>query len=227
MLPVPRLDYNLEELLAAVAANHLEQVVEHLGDRLRMERESDRDESYRALPFAVHVLPKVLKDAPAMMVQAARDWYALDGELFRFRGGHFLAQIFPEMPPAFEAVLQSLVSAGQRADIKMILALLPNYDGSATIHELCKAIVDYLEEDDKLRLNVAIALESTPVVSGEFGLVEAYEARKALVAEWLTDPRPKVVQFATEFLHQIDQQIAAEQRRAENDQAAQRRRLEW
>ena len=107
----------------------------------------------------------------------------------------------------------------------MLLALLQNYEGGGGIHTLCMDIVDALPENDKLVTSVTIALSATGVVSGEFGFIEAYEERKAYVTSWLQDSRPKVRQYAREFIHKTDQQIAAEQRRAEEDQAL--RRLEF
>ena len=159
------------------------------------------------------------------MVQAARGWYAADGSLFRFRGGRFLAQVFPDVAADFEVELRTLIANGDLPDIKMVLALLQNYDGGGSIHPLCKDIVDGLPECDKLLVDVTIALSATGVVSGQFGFVEAYEECKAYVTSWLQDPRPKVQQFARDFIHKTDHQIAAEQRRADEDQAL--RRLEF
>ena len=225
LLLLPRLDYNIEELLATVAANHIDEVIQFLGDRMEHEREADAAEEYRALPFTVHVLPKALASASAKLVQAARGWYAADGLLFRFRGGRFIAQIFPDIEADFEVELRSLIANGDPADIEMLLALLQNYEGGGGIHTLCMDIVDALPENDKLVTSVTIALSATGVVSGEFGFIEAYEERKAYVTSWLQDSRPKVRQYAREFIHKTDQQIAAEQRRAEEDQAL--RRLEF
>lgn len=227
LLIVPRLEYNIEELLATIGTQQIDAVIQFLGARMAREREAETAEQYRAVPFTPHRLPAALLPHPAKMVQAARAWYAADGALFRFRGGHFLAKVFPDMREGFEAELRALIAAGDTADIKMVLALLQNYEGQVGIHALCKDIVDAIADDeDQLRLNVAIALEATGVVSGEFGHVEAYEQRKALVAPWLEDPRHKVRKFGREFLHQIDQHIAAEQRRAEEDRAFREREFD-
>lgn len=226
LLLLPRLDYNIEELLATIATQHIDAVIQFLGDRMAREREQDVGEEYRAVPFTPHVLPTALSPHPAKMVQAARAWFSADGVLFRFRGGQFLAQIFPDMPEGFEAELRALVAAGDRPDMKMVLALLQNYEGNANIHALCRDIVEALPENDKLRVDVAIALQATGVVSGELGFVEAYEERKTLVGAWLEDARSKVQQFAREFIHQIDQEIAGEQRRAEDDREFRQREFE-
>jgi hypothetical protein len=55
------------------------------------------------------------------------------------------------------------------------------------------------------------------VVSGEFGLVEAYKQKRKAVATWLSDGDSKVRSFAEKYVGSLDLQIAAEQRRSEED----------
>jgi hypothetical protein len=64
------------------------------------------------------------------------------------------------------------------------------------------------------------------VVAGEFGLVEAYRTRKVQIETWLSDPRPQVRRFAERFIRRLEQSIAAEQRRAEEDKELRRLRYE-
>jgi hypothetical protein len=71
-----------------------------------------------------------------------------------------------------------------------------------------------------------ICLQSTGVISGEFGFVETYRSRKAQIETWLTDARPKVRSFARRFVRRLEQSIAAEQRRAEQDKEMRRRQYE-
>src|ERR1700756_4557183 len=77
------------------------------------------------------------------------------------------------------------------------------------------------------RLDIAeICLRSTGVVSGEFGFVEAYRTRKAQIETWLTDSRMQVRNFAKRFVRRLEQSIAAEQRRAEENKEMRRRHYE-
>lgn len=226
LLILPRLEYNVEELLAAIASQDVDAVIRFLGDRMAREREMDVGERYRAVPFTAHLLPAALKPHASKMVVAARAWALADGALFQFRGGHFVAQVFGDMPEDFEAELRAFVAAGDRQDIKLVLALLQDFEGNASVHALCRDIVEALPEDDKLLSNVEIALRSTGVVTGELGFAEAYEQRKALMEPWLEDTRPKVQTFARAFIHQIEQSIAGEQRRAEEDREFRQRQFE-
>ena len=95
--------------------------------------------------------------------------------------------------------------------------MLLGYRGQPILHETCKAIVRTLSLDDTLLGNVQIILESTDVVSGEFGLVEAYKQKREALLPWLSDTNPKVKVFAEQYIGSLDRQIAAEQRRSEED----------
>ena len=107
-----------------------------------------------------------------------------------------------------------------------ILQVLRAYQGQQTTHEVVKELVARLPEDER-RLEIAqICLQSTGVVGGEFGLVEAYRTRKAQIETWLSDPRPQVRNFAERFIRRSEQSIAAEQRRAEQDKEMRRRHYE-
>ena len=72
-----------------------------------------------------------------------------------------------------------------------------------------------LDADDKRLGLVEIILDSTGVVSGEFGMRQAYQRKKEEVSSWLKDEREKVSSFAERYTRTLDRQIAAEQRRAE------------
>jgi hypothetical protein len=93
------------------------------------------------------------------------------------------------------------------------------------LHEVCKAVVAVLPDDERRLNEVEIILQSTGVVTGEFGMVQVYQARKEEVADWLADARLKVRAFAERYQRTLDRAIAAEQRRSESGHEL--RRMEW
>src|SRR5207302_1515678 len=92
----------------------------------------------------------------------------------------------------FEAELLKLVQEGGERNLEFVLAVLRNYHGQPFIHRLSKEIVKSIPIDSTFRTEVAIALETTGVVSGEFGVSEAYERKRQEVLDWLTDPDERV-----------------------------------
>jgi hypothetical protein len=56
---------------------------------------------------------------------------------------------------------------------------------------------------------VEIILQSTGVVAGEFGFVEACTKKKQEMAAWLTDHDARVRAFAESYMRLLDRRIAA------------------
>jgi hypothetical protein len=136
--------------------------------------------------------------------------YTPDDALFQFRGARLLGAMFPAFPGNLARELTTLAATGTDDDVGFILQVLRAYQGQQTTHEVVKELVARLPEDDP-RLQVAeICLQSTGMVSGEFGFVEAYRTRKAQIETWLTDSRTQVRNFAKRFVRRLEQSIAAE-----------------
>lgn len=213
--------------MAYIAREHAAAVWRFLGRRiLEDQRGRDREGRYEALPYQFHELPKVLSQDAASAVRVTRGLYKPDDTLFQFRGARLLTAMFRAFPENLASELTVLAATGTDDDLGFILQVLRAYQGQQTTHEVVKELVARLPEDDR-RLDIAqIGLQSTGVVAGEFGLVEAYRTRKAQIETWLSDPCPQVRRFAERFIRRLEQSIAAEQRRAEEDKEMRRRRYE-
>jgi hypothetical protein len=107
-----------------------------------------------------------------------------------------------------------------------VIRVLSSYHGEPFVVEPCREIVSMLPADDRLRNDVEIILQSTGVVSGEFGLVEAYKQKRETLIPWLTNGDEKVRSFAKQYIASLDRQIAAEQRRSEEGLEMRKRRYE-
>jgi len=132
-----------------------------------------------------------------------------------FRGGRLLASSFPDFPEAFRRKLLFYVETGNREDIEFVIGVMSSYHGEAFLNDTCKEVVRALPGGDPLLPQVEVILQSTGVLAGEFGFVEAYVRKKGEMAGWLTDPDAHVRTFAESHVRLLDRQIAAEQRRAE------------
>jgi hypothetical protein len=62
---------------------------------------------------------------------------------------------------------------------------------------------------------VRISIDNTGVVSGEFGLADAWRVSKESLRHWLTDERQVVKAFAEKHIAELDRMIAEEWRRVE------------
>lgn len=219
-----KIDYQAEEVLQAIAQRNPEAVLVFLCDRIDLERETReaRSREFEAIPFEFHKLQEPLSRVPGLAVRCVRELFARDSALFSFRGARLLKNIFPKFSPEFESELVELIRQGGEPNLRFALGILRNYEGQPFIHRLCKEIIKSIPPDSPLRNEVAIALETTGIVSGEFGMAEAYEQKRLEVLEWLTDPNERVRDFAKSYIADLERMRDDERKRAEEDIALQK-----
>lgn len=224
MIYSPCVNYHEEAVLSSIAKYYPELVINYFNDRIQFNKSNaDKNkeempylERYEEVPYKFDSLSAPLSTIPEQAVQIVRAWYAQSSELFTYRGGRLLANIFPSFPDAFQSELIALVQAKSLDDIDFVFSILRNYEGETFTHAICKEIIVVLAEGDQLRQNeVEIILESTGVVRGEFGMSDAYKRKKEEAEPWLTDQNQAVIDFAKRYVRNLDRQIAAEYRRSE------------
>jgi hypothetical protein len=220
-----RIDYNEERILQAIANKFPRSVWRFFKVRLDRDRRDGSGERYEGIPYDLRELRKPLSLDATFAVDTVRSWHSSDKTLFQFRGGRLLHNVFPGFSPEIEIKLKAVVEEGADDAIDFVLQLLRTYKGETFLHEVCKAIADSIPTDDKRLSEIELILQSTGVVTGPYGFVEAYQRKKQEVEPWLDDSRPKVRTFAERYQRSLDRAIASEQRRSEADYELRRR--EW
>jgi len=223
MTEVPRLGTDEEAMLAVIAREHVEAVIDLIGRRFLHEREAG-DTYYEDLPYALYYLREPLAAAPVQIVAAARRWFDADPGFSQYRGGRLIAQLFPNLEHPLCPLLYNQIEES-REGIDFVLSVLRAFEGEKFLHPLLKAIVRFLPADDELLHIVEIVIDTSGVLVGEYGSVEAQESRKALVGEWETDENEAVRAFAARFVKSADNQLAMERRRADRSIAL--RKIEY
>ncbi len=182
-----KIDYQAEEILFGIAEYDAQSVLAYLLDRLAEERaRRQRDpewsvldgDRYEAIPFELHKLNELLAKIPEAVVTALRkDFESEDAAMFTYRGARLVKGIFPTFGEPLESQLRKLVEGSDPTDIEFVLAILRAYEGSAVILEVGKAIVRAVPEQSRSWNEVAAAIETTGVVSGEYGFVSGVRAQ--------------------------------------------------
>jgi len=220
----PRIGSHEERLLTYVAERYLRAVWDFFGVRLTHERTKGNDARFEAVPFSFHDLEKPLSADPKLAIAMGRAWHSQDRDLFQFRGGRLLSAAFPHCTDAFADELSQLVSAGVVEDAKFALSILQNYHGEPTAQAVLKAIVSCHVGDERTLDGVRAAFDNTGGVWGQYGMADALRNKKQAMVEWLADERDQVRAFAEQHIRELELQIAAEQRRAEDDAEIRRHR---
>lgn len=220
LVGVPELAHRGEEMVAVIAESHPDAVLALFGLRIAHDRSADAFR-YEDIPHSFVYLAKPLAKVPEKVVAAARAWFDTDKRFSEFRGGRLISQLFPNLEDPVSALLQHQIESG-RDGIEFTLSVLRAYKGQSFLHPLLKEVVTRLTPDDDLLGIVDVVIDSTGVLTGEHGSVEAQEQRKALVAEWKSDEREPVRTFAAKFLKTAENQLAWERRRADASVAMQK-----
>lgn len=226
LLALKTIEYQAEEVLYLIAQRFPRKVLNFLCQRLAAHSQDGEQLSnaYDAIPFLLHKLNEPLSKIPGEAVRVVREQYDGNYSMLIFRGARLLKTIFPDFPGEFEAELLNIVRAGGSTNCEFVLAVLRNYEGQPFIHNVCKEIIKILPPDSSFRTEVAIAMESTGVVTGEFGMAEAYERKKNEVTDWVNDPDDKVQEFAKWYMTSLEQMSAVRRKQAEEEIALRKHR---
>jgi tRNA nucleotidyltransferase/poly(A) polymerase len=212
-----QIGYEAEAILTAIAKQFPDKIVKFFGDRLKREDRAERRSGYSAIPYQFHELQKVLSSMPEKLVDAASQWFDEGYGMFIYRGGKFLKNIFPDFPERFENKLIEFVRSGEKDKQMIALAVLRNYDGNPMTHKVCKELVKAFPPGSAELNEVCLVLQSTGVVCGEYGFVEAYQRKKTEIEPWLADDSERVQTFARQQLANLDTQIDWSKKRADED----------
>lgn len=224
LLAVPEIRHGSEYILAAIAERWPASVIELLSRRQEKARRG-KGQMHDALPFEVTFLKVPLRKVPDLLLSAARTWFDKEPTLFRFSGGNFLGRVFAQPDAVFVESLKSYAGSGKKSDVEFVFAVLTAFEGDPAVFGIVREAVSGLKKNSPL-LDIAMdVLESTGVVSGEFGWVDAMKERRALVVPWLESDNRTVQTFAREFIRVADLRIAGEERWAQASIAA--RRLQY
>lgn len=218
---LPQIDYQAEDVLAAIAEREPLLVVKFLCDRLyepdeRVAAVAEKaGGDYEELPYQFHTLQDSLSKDPEMVVAEVLDRYFVDDTLFEFRGAKLLQAIFPQFSESLQAELVRLVREGSDRELDFVAGVLRAYSGEAFIQPVAKELIKRLPRSSPLISEVEIALLSTGVVSGEYGMAEAYDRKRSEVLDWLQDPNERIRTFAARYISELQTMSESERRRAD------------
>jgi hypothetical protein len=225
LLYAKRIDHQYERVLTCIGTIYPRLVWAFFRDRLLYDKDHDED-GYSPIPFQFHELQKVLGADPVAALEELRKWFRPGDNRFQFTGGRLLHATFQVCTPELAAAAMQVCKAWSDDDIEFCLDVFGNYRGEEPLHDVAKALVMALPEDDRRLSRVAILLENTGVVMGEYGMAQAMHERKTLMTKWLGDDNGKVKTFAERAIRHLDNRIATETRDADMQKEQRKRNYE-
>lgn len=222
---VTKIGYEAEEVLAAIGKVDPEGVLGYLMDRVRFDRKNedrpevfdDEGSRFEAIPYNLNTLDKVLSALPGELLRAVRaDFTPNEAGMFPYYGGaRLIKAAFPDFNEAVQAELLAFIKTGDQTDIEFVISVVRTFAGDVPILNICKEIIKVVPERSTAWGEVAAAIESTGVVSGEYGILDAYQAKREQIAPWKDDENPRVQIFAVWLTESLDQMTVSERQRAD------------
>ncbi|BAV51546.1 Uncharacterized protein MLTONO_6644 [Mesorhizobium loti] len=213
LLHLDDIDYHAEDVLTPLAERNPAEVLKFFNRRLALSGRA-RNRSYSAIPFSFHSLQRPLGRSLDLVVDEVRGWFETNEDGFFYGGARLLKIIFPEFPQNFANKLYDFIGLKSEKYLRFVVYILRNYEGEKFLYDICKEIIAAIPEESSLTTEVSIVLQSTGVVTGEFGFAEAYEEKIEALRPWENDDRPRVRDFGRRFIKALKQISEEERRRA-------------
>lgn len=215
LLLANKISYQHEEVLAELAKHFPEAVIEFFCRRIDKGSDDSYEEKYESVPYSFHTnLVEALSKIPQKAIDIVFKRQSINYAFFMFREAKLLSNIFESFPKGFSKKLIELAHQNTEKTTLFVLGILRNYDGNPRIQDVCKELIKILPNEESLLNETTIALQSTGVVSGEYGFVEAYKIKIDEIKPWLHDENERVREFAKGYIADLEKQIQYETIRA-------------
>ena len=217
------IDYDAEEVLVSIAEKYPEKIIA-LFKRRVAKHLIDKDYfKYDAIPYELHKLHEPLQRSKKVIIQSIFKWYGEKDALYHLEAGHLLKIIFPSFDDELVESLNEMIKVGSKQNAIIVLTVLRAYKGEQFLHEVVKEFIKkYLSSDASedyraYKTDLFIILSQTGVVWGEYGVSNAYEAKRDAVKEWENETNESIKRFLIDYKAYLGKNIEFEKKRADVD----------
>lgn len=212
LLIIPSISYQEEEILVELSKVSSNEVLDFFSRRIDLENTISNKE-YEAIPYEFHKLHEVLSNEPEGLLNKVFEKYDQDNYMFRYQGGQLLKNIFPEFSTKWRKTLIKKIDASNESYAHFVIGILHNYNGKNEVLDICKHIIQKFNDNEQILREVKSIIESSGVVTGEYGFVEDLEIKKEEITKWLNDTDETISQFAKTYLKELNLRIEEERNR--------------
>lgn len=221
LVVIPRIDADFETVLVVIASQHQKLVLNWFGQRIKIAQNISSFD-YNPIPISFHSLRTVYQSHAEDVIAAMWEWWDSDVAISSWKLSEFLIGIFPDFEDPLLKELLPIVKDGQSNDLKFIASLLRAYKGRIETHPILREIIASDAFNEEIDDMLVLAIRETGIVSGAYGIAQAYQAKADMLRPWLNDNNERVAAFAEREIHMFEQDIALENRRV-SEQIAMRR----
>ena len=216
MLGAGRIDYHAEQILKPIASQRHQMVLDWFGQRIRYE-DSKSSTDYEAIPFSFQSLHETIQQYPDDIIRSVQQWCRRKDGIGNWDASYFLSRVYPNFEDPLPITLRDRIMDADAGGLVFIASLLQGFEGRSELLPLLRSILASSAATDEVEHYVSIALNNTGMVSGAFGMAEAYQSKVDLLKPWLNDQSGRVSQFAAQEIQSLERRVATENRRAQEE----------
>ena len=217
----PQIDYEFEQVLQLIASRDHKMVLEWFGDRIEFAADKSPTD-YDPIPFDFQSLHKALQPHADDLIVVTREWRERRKGIRSWQISHFLSRVYPNFEEPLPSKLLTMVKIADDSDLALIASSLRGYKGRKELLPLLREVLASEAANDEIERDVAEVIRETGATSGEFGHAQAYQAKADMLKPWVEDGNARVSAFAESVIHELEQRIADENRRAQEEIAMRR-----
>ncbi len=228
IVKLPDVDWHIQEILLAIGESQgLHAVLDIFMERIQKDAIKKekmmrrREERYDSIPY--HFNPDLSKFIVehSDYIKIAGEWISkmtTDWSTYNWHVSHFLQRV----GKGFDEILGSLIQKGDDDSLMKAARAMHSIDG--TNFDLCIEIVRRTD-NKKILSQVDSDMYTTGVVSGEYGIAEAYEGKAKMLENYKSDKSERVKKFTERMIKSFLDSAKRERQRA--DEEKQLRKIEF
>ncbi|MFW1250844.1 hypothetical protein ACEV8Q_13120 [Vibrio parahaemolyticus] len=219
-------DYQLEGVFENILNISVDSAFLLIEKRIEYKERIPFDElgRYDEIPFNFVSANKVLSNYPDRILNTIKNNY---DPKYSFLN-HSISSLFRKCFPVFDDNLIDVITCHLNPldtnELNIILSIVKSYEGHTSIYPLVKEILKKIDCSDHNIRCVRVALNSTGVVTGEYGFVNALNLRLEEVTPWLDDDDANVVKFTYKYIESLKEEIEQETKRVDERVAIEKHR---
>lgn len=206
-----RLDYHSESLLGKIASKYPELVVNLF--EARISNRQNYGLEYDAIPYEMPKVYEGLLGSKEDIFSLIYNWFGKGG-YYDWETPRLLAKLYSQDFAALTSMAMPIISGGTIEDAINILRILQEFDGDKRILPICEEILKVHGNIEDLKSNLYMALDSTGVVCGEFGMRDAHIEKRWFYEEMRKSNNSSVKEFSEEYIIGLEKQIEFEHNRS-------------
>ena len=153
----------------------------------------------------------------ADILAAMREWRERHDGIRSWQVSHFLSRIYPNFEEPLPTTLLELVKEADSNELGFIASSLEGFKCRDDLLPLLREVLASEAATDEIEQDVSRVIHETGVMKGEFGRAKTYQAKAGMLKPWCGDSNKRVSAFADREIHLLEQQVAFETRRAQEE----------